>query len=155
MIPLKGTYPETPYQIKSSKSFQAVWDNLIDLFAQKGLSIKIIDKSSGLITSERSILTTTIEKIDGSLENPKAFIVVPQIYQPGPMRYVPIINDSKVTGEWNVRIKELEGLTIINVNFVNLQYSINDIFTSTSKQEILTNYKSTGVFERQISDLIK
>ena len=107
LIPLKGSYAEPPYQITSSKNFQQVWDNLVDLFAQKGLSIKIIDKSSGLITSDRSILKTTIEKKDGSLQNPEAFIVLPQIYEPGPNRYVPLANGSDVVGEWNVRIKEI------------------------------------------------
>lgn len=155
MIPLKGQYPETPYQIKSSKTFQQVWDNLIDLFAQKGLSIKIIDKSSGLIISERGIVSTTIEKNDGSLENPKAFIVLPQVYHPGPMKYSTINNGSDVTGEWNVRVKEVNGDTFINVNIVNLQYSYYESFTKLTKQAILTSYKSTGVFEKLISELIK
>lgn len=155
VIPLKGKYLEPPYQIQTSKSFAQVWDNLIDIFAQKGLSIKIIDKSSGLITSDRSLLSTTIEKKDGSLENPEAYIVVPQIYMPGPMKYTPITNSSDVVGEWNVRIKEVNGETLINVNIVNVQYSYYDSSTKLTKQANLTNYKSTGVFEKFITDLIK
>ena len=98
IIPLSGKYPNEPFQAKTSKNFQTVWDNLIDLFAQKGLSIKIIDKSSGLITSERTILTTTVEKKNGKLLNPLAYIVVPQIYEPGPDKYFPINKCSEVTG---------------------------------------------------------
>lgn len=155
LMPLKGKYPDTPYQVKTSKSFEQVWDNLVDLFAQKGLSIKIIDKSSGLITSDKAILTRTIENKDGSLQNPAAFIVVPQIYEPGPMRYVALAYDSDIFGEWNVRIKEFNGETIINVNIVNVQYSYYDPSTKLTKQAFITTYKSTGVFEKLITDLIK
>ena len=58
VIPIKGTYPETPIVISSTKSFDQAWDRLVDIFAQKGLSIKIIDRSSGLIISTKSELTT-------------------------------------------------------------------------------------------------
>ena len=78
VIPLKGSYPTTPIEITSTKSFDDVWDNLVDMFAQKGLSIKIIDRSSGLIVSDRSKLSTTIENKKGGLQDPTAFIVVPK-----------------------------------------------------------------------------
>ena len=67
VIPLKGTYPVTPIQITTEKKFDEVWEKLVDVFAQKGLSIKIIDRSSGLIVSDRSLLTATVENNDGSL----------------------------------------------------------------------------------------
>ena len=73
LMPLKGKYPDTPYQVKTSKSFEQVWDNLVDLILLKGVINKIIDKSSGLITSDKAILTRTIENKDGSLQKSSSF----------------------------------------------------------------------------------
>jgi hypothetical protein len=154
MLPLKGRYLDPPFQIKTTKSFQQIWDNLIDLFAQKGLPIRIIDKNSGLITSDRAKLSSTTEKKDGTLLDPEAFIVVPQIYNPGPRKYYPISRGSDITGEWNVRVKETNGETIINVNIVNVKYMAYDAYYKIPKEYSLTTYKSTGVFEKLISEII-
>ena len=155
LIPIKGNYPKPPFQITSNSSFEQVWDNLIDLFAQKGFSIKIIDKSSGLITSEKGIMSTTIEYENGTLKNPEAFFVVPQLYLPGPMKYEPLVGSSDVVGEWNVRIKQVNGQVVINVNVFNLQYSYFEPTTKSIKVLFLTDYKSTGYFEKYIADKIK
>lgn len=72
IIPIKESYPNIPMVFQSDKSFEQVWDNLIDLFAQKGLSIIIIDKSSGLLISNRSKLASTYEMKNGKLNNPGA-----------------------------------------------------------------------------------
>ncbi len=114
---LKGKHQDTPYQIETTKSFEETWSKLIDLFAQKGLSIKIIDKSSGLITSEKTSFQSsyTYEDALGKPVNPNAFIVVAKTSYMGTV-YPP----SSLTGEWNVRIKQGEGKTTINVNLVNL-----------------------------------
>lgn len=45
---LTGSYQEAPTVISSSRSFDKVWDTTIDYFAQKGISISTIDRSSGL-----------------------------------------------------------------------------------------------------------
>ena len=74
IIQLQGQYPSTPMIFNSEKSFDKVWDNLVDVFAQKGLSIKIIDRSSGLIISGKAILSATMEDKNGKPKNPEAFI---------------------------------------------------------------------------------
>lgn len=107
---LKGKYQDTPFQIETSKSYEETWSELIDLFAQKRLSIKIIDKSSGLITSEKTsfLSSFTYEDAQGKPINPNAFVVSANTSYEGKV-HPPI----SLTEEWNIRIKQGEGKTII------------------------------------------
>ncbi len=155
IIPISGTYAETPYVITTNSSFDSVWDKLIDLFAQKGLPIKIIDRSSGLVISDQSILPATFELKTGGLKDPSAFIVLPKYYNSGAKKTYTIAGLSNVTGEWNVRIKTAGQGTTINVNIVNLKYFEPSIYTKLSKEVLVSSFKSTGVFENIISELIK
>lgn len=153
IIPLKGNYPDKPYEIIVDKSKDKVWDNIIDLFAQKGLSIKIIDRSSGLIISERTALTWTYEDKNGKLENLSAWAVVPKIYDPGANRIVGYYN---VSGDWNIRIKDAQdGKTVLNVNLVNIT-SENPYKSYLSQATSpIPGAKTTGVFEELIAIAIK
>ncbi len=167
VIPLKGNYPTQPIEITSNKNFDELWDKLIDVFAQKGLSIKIIDRSSGLVVSDRSLLPATIEDKNGNLMDPAAYIVVPKIYNKVAKRFIPITKiitgpyvsksyvdkADPVSGDWNVRIKKTNTGTVINVNIVNITYT--SLENKIQKETILQDYKSTGVFERTLADLIK
>jgi hypothetical protein len=158
-IPIKGQYPEGPYQDTTTLTKDAVWDKIIDFYAQKGLSIKIIDRSSGLIISDRTVLTTTFEDNKGQPIKPAAWIVLPKTINPNDRKpFAPGL----ITGEWNIRIKELsDKRTSINVNLVNINGTeeiIAKVGTSykTTKQAIpLTRYKSTGNFEKMITEYIK
>lgn len=165
-FPLKGQYPTTPIVFNSENSFDKTWDNLIDVFAQKGLSIKIIDRASGLIISSKSLLTASMEDKDGKLVNKDAFIAIPAYSAYG--RRIPVSSSTTgpyatqaqtlanpVYGEWNVRIKANGKGSTINVNIINLTY---DVYNSTLKmntEKTLFEYKSTGNFEKILSDLIK
>lgn len=164
IIPVQGSYPATPMTFSSEKSTDQVWDKLIDLFAQNGLSIKLIDKSSGLIISDNSAITATWEGKGGVLYHPDANIVVPKylnsnlqmqvgITYPYPDRKI-IKKADIVHGEWNVRIKKAETGTLINVNLVNVQYETPTLKGGT-QLKTLTTYKSTGRFEKMIADFIK
>ena len=147
--PLKGSYygSERPFTISTTKSIDEVWSKVIDLFATKGLSIKIIDKASGLITSESFsfIGKNTNETETGTLTDPSAWIVCS------------VPNPGQVDGSWNVRIKKDEiGKTVININITNLV--AKTVLTQTAYVKgstVLYEAKSTGNFERLISDLIK
>ena len=112
-ISLKGTYAKRPIQITSDKDFNTVWSKLIDLFAQKGLPIKIIDRSSGLIICDKTLLKTTVEDKNGQLEDSEAWIVVPKVHDSGTGRDVAITGTTSgvyskkmiprdANGEWNV-----------------------------------------------------
>jgi hypothetical protein len=149
----------------SEKSFEKVWDNLIDLFAQKGLSIRIIDKSSGLIISQKSLLSASMEDKNGQVIDRDAYIVVPSTKVNG--RIIPVtgtksgayatskaIKAIPVYGDWNVRVKPNGSGSTINVNITDVIYE--SISGASIKTPIaLSGYKSTGVFEKELSELIK
>lgn len=155
-VPLKGSYPENPIVSYSDKSRDRVWDNIIDLFAQKGISIKIIDKSSGLIISEPIKLKWSYEDKSGHVIKPDALVAVWATKHNGDY-----LDPHSVSGEWNIRIKEANGKTAINVNIVNVKHEELDP-GSTMRRAFYTleDYptgavKSTGVFEKSITDYIK
>lgn len=154
IVPLTGSYMDKPYEITSDKSFDSVWSNVIDLFATKGLSIKLIDKSSGLIVSEKSSLAYnyTFEDDNGKLRDANAWVVLSKVSYYGTEMY-----PDKITGEWNVRIKSAEnGKTTINVNLTNIEATKYIPPSQYSAMQNLTfQGKSTGKFEEMIADLVK
>lgn len=141
-VPLKGTYEKPTFE--TSKSVDEVWTNIIDFFASNGISIKIIDKESGLIISEGNSFKDryTYEKADGSLFDKSAYIVLNKISYGGEQQKPQI-----VTGEWNIRIKPLNGRTSVAINLVNIEASAEQNFVFTGK--------STGEFEKFIFEQIK
>lgn len=154
VMPLKNTYAEKPFEQTVNKSKEVVWENIIDFFAKNGLSIKIIDKSSGLIISDKTTLKWTYELKDGKLEFPHAWVAVPKVINTGnnmPQKYL------SVFGDWNVRIKETTEGTLINVNLVNINCFTNTYqLGSTSPASVpVQGVKSTGVFEKMIYDNMK
>jgi hypothetical protein len=147
---LQGKYQDTPFQIETSKSIDDIWSNIIDLFATQGLSIRIIDKSSGLITSDKTsfLLFYSYEDKYGKLYKPDAFIVLNGIKN----FLGEYLNPQIVEGEWNVRVKRVENKTIINVNLINIFAK----YTSPSDPKTSYNLeaKSTGKFEQKIADIV-
>lgn len=157
-IYLKGSYQTKPFETVTTSSLNEVWDKLIDLFAQKGLGIKLIDKSSGLIVAHNSLVPVTRENEKGQLVDPTAWVVSTSIYEPGSRKYY---YPTTASVEWNVRIKDLgNNTTSINVNMVNILANtvvtqINPVFVSGTSTSVNTAAVSTGVFEKIIADLIK
>ena len=155
-LPLKGAYLDKPYEVVSDKKFEQVWTNIIDLFATKGLSIKLIDKSSGLIISEKTsfINDYSFEDKTGKLENPNASVVIEKVTYSG---YNQSVKPEKITGEWNIRIKDNgNGKTIVNVNLTNIDATTFIAGSQYSPARNMTfNGKSTGKFEELITTLVK
>lgn len=150
-IPLKGKYQTEPFTKTTTTPVDKVWDKLVDLFATKGLSIKVIDRSSGLIVSEKYRLTVTQEDSKGKIQDPNAYVVLPKVYNPGSRT---ILAPNYVLGEWNVRIKnDGNGGTVINVNLVNINNVYVDLKGFTNERPS-TGF-STGVFEKLIFETIK
>jgi hypothetical protein len=154
IVPIKGSYQNKPFEMVSNNSKDVVWDKIIDLFAQTGFSIKIIDRSSGLIISDKGSLKYSRENKKGELRDKNAWVVLDAVYQSGSTYLVPI---SSVTGEWNVRIKDADaGKTNININLVNIAaYYMQGTGPYAVPQVLRVNAKSTGNFEKLISDKIK
>jgi hypothetical protein len=154
-VPLKGNYVDKPIEINSNKPYDQVWSNIIDLFATKGLSVKLIDKSSGLIVSEKTSLIDnySFEDDKGLLVNPSAYVVLDRNEIKGFSKLTP----DNVTAEWNVRIKSIDkNSTVINVNLTNINASkaVAGSQYSPARTFIFIG-KSTGNFEKQISEIVK
>ncbi len=152
-IPLKNSYADKPFEQTVDKSKDQVWENIIDFFAKNGLSIRLIDRTSGLIISDKTALKWTYEKKDGSLEFPLAWAAVPKVINTGnnmPYKFL------TVNGDWNIRIKESSGGTLININLVNINcYASAYTLASNSPSAItVAGVKSTGNFEKLIFDNI-
>ncbi|MFX6949785.1 hypothetical protein ABTH81_22165, partial [Acinetobacter baumannii] len=62
---------------------EAIWNKIIDFCSQNGLSIKVIDRSSGVIVFDKVGTSGTYEKNDSTTElmNDNAWLVVPKQYQ--------------------------------------------------------------------------
>ena len=154
-IPLKGSYVDKPIEITTNKPYEKVWSNIIDFFATKGLSIKLIDKSSGLIISEKTSLidSYSFEDENGKLINPSAFVALDRNEITG----FQAIKPEKITAEWNIRIKAVENnITVINVNLTNIDAVMNFPASQYAAGRIITfTGKSTGNFEKVIADIVK
>ena len=153
VIPISEDHYD-PKTIETSSSFDQTWDKLIDLFAQNGLSIKVIDRSSGLIVSERGLLPSTIELDPGKPKNPAAYAVSPKVTyatRDKPLYY-------ELTGEWNVRLKKSETGTVISINMGNVEgkYVVYEVHSrAVVYTKLCPSCKSTGVFEDMIADVVK
>lgn len=149
ITPIKGDYLNKPYSITSDQNKDAIWDKIIDLFAQKGISIKLVDRSSGLIVSDKTALTYSWEDTKGALVKKDAWVVIPKVFDRGSMK---LIKPSIIIGDWNIRIKATpDNKTAINVNLVNIRGS----YLLDSHTEVPIDGKSTGAFEQMIADNIK
>jgi hypothetical protein len=153
LIPVSEDHYD-PKTIETSSSFDQVWDKLIDVFAQNGMSIKVIDRSSGVIVSERSLLPSTIELDPGKLKNPTAYAVLPRVRyatRDKPLYY-------ELTGEWNLRLKKSDKGTLVFINIGNVEgkYTAEDDHSNVIVyKKLCPTCKSTGVFEDKIADVIK
>ena len=153
--PLKGNYPPTPIVYTTEKSFDQVWSNLVDLFAQKGISIRIIDKSSGLIASERTKLSTSYEDSKGKLYSPKAFVVLKRNNYQGDENMKKSYFD--VTGEWNVHLKQEANDVSVNINIVNIEGEqvYTSLYHGETRSRVTIRAQTTGVFEKLIFEAVK
>lgn len=151
VVPLKGAYSNGNFEAYSEKSKEQVWDNIIDFFAKNGISIRIIDKSSGLIISGSTRLSWTYEDKNGKPANSSSWVVIQKLIDPGSKKPV---NPLGIYGEWNIRIKEQNGKTLVNVNLVNPSYTY---FLGGEKSQSFKKgaYQSSEIFEKWIYEQIK
>ncbi len=126
----------------------------MNLETKQMYAIKVIDKSSGLITTEKSsfISNYSYEGDNGQLESPNAWVVINKQTYGGS-----VIAPQKLTGEWNVRVKTTgDNKTSINVNITNIEGSYYQAQAPYTPQMNLTyEGKSTGKFEKIIADYVK
>lgn len=147
VIPLKNSYFSGNFIDSVQATKEEVWDKAVDLFAQQGLSIHIIDKESGLITSNAGNIPWSFEKQNGILVDTNAFVVIPRIVPKGGDFKQAVNRYSYLTAEWNIRIKSRGAWTIVNINLVNVN---GHELGRTVRLTPLVEYRSTEVFERLI-----
>jgi hypothetical protein len=143
---ISGSYTPANH-VESELSYNEVWSRIIDFFAVNGITISVMDKSSGLIVAGKMDFTGrgTVEGSDGQLLNKSAYIVTERIRMNG-VEITPNDRGWTLTGDWNVRIKPSGDKTSINVN-------LNNIYSNSPFGR--TNAKSTGFFENQLIEILK
>ncbi len=128
---------------------------MIDFFAQRGISISLIDKSSGLLIAKTRLTTQNWTYESGTIPaNPNAYVVVSSCgYMTG--FDFKDFHPSDVEGEWNVRIKEQDGKTLININLFNLKVEGKGDMINGAFYPNPCSYqaRSTGVFEKSLANL--
>ena len=159
---LKGKNYGAIQIIKSPKSVDSVWSNIIDFCAQTGVSIKIIDKNSGLIVTEKYNFKRHYSfEINGKLIDTTAWVALSYISVKGGYPD----NSVSVSADWNIRIKTDGAGSIINVNLTNIDAGVHFVKTNavgasfgaprTENIDYTLDGESTGVFEKMIIDLVK
>ena len=111
---IKGNYPILN-SATTSTSYDQVWSNIIDFFAENSIPIGTIAKDSGLITATNVALDeafVSYEDKNGQIVNPDAWFVLP---------YNKDVVGGRATCSFNVRVKRMEnGDTNIQVNLSNI-----------------------------------
>lgn len=142
---LKGNY-QNPNTFYFEKSESEVWTGLMAVLCDKGMSVKSMDKFSGVIFGDRYDFTalSSAENSKGQLVNKDAFLVSQHVVFTGTTYVLP----SLITADWNMRIFQHDGKTALKVNIKNI---VSKYGLSTP---IFYDAKSTGNFEKMIADSI-
>lgn len=149
VIRLRHEYIPGLYEQVIEKPRARVWNSLLATLSKSGLSIRLVDSSSGLIKSHPTKLPWSYENKKGNLNDPQAWVAVERvIYKNKPLVLTSII------GEWSIRTKAInDSQTYLVVNLVNLKYNTP---LDTSFQPFLrATPRSTGMFEKMIGDQLK
>lgn len=141
---LLGTY-EPIKNITTDLDYEKTWEKIVDLFAELAIPISVIDKESGIITSNEAVFgpdVVTMEfKYGHIFPDPDKWFVVP--YNNRAWGY-----GAKCM--FNIRLKKTDnGKTNVQVYFHNLigNYEYRSI-QDNNKYPIGCKCKSTGEFEK-------
>lgn len=154
-IPLKGDYYKPPFVVESKNNFEATWSRLVDLFAQNNFSIRIIDKSSGLIVLNRADLTNayTAELANGKTVTNDKYVVVSRCYNSHMDAFAKV---DHLAVDWNVRVKSDNDKVFVNINMVNTIVE-RVVYVDKRPYKLCPDaeVRSTGLLEKQIAAVIK
>lgn len=142
VIELKSNYQAGPVKSKIEQPFEKVWEKVIDFIAETGVSVKMIDKASGLVIADAASFMGTISQEDekGRIVNPKAWIVSERLSTDFPSH----VTKYDAVAQWNMRVKQISATeTVISVNLHSIKID-RSILPLTGK--------STGNFEKYILD---
>jgi hypothetical protein len=157
LVPLQRTYQDKPYEF-SSTSKEEAWKKIINFFTSKGLTIKSIDKNSGLITTENTsfLNSYTWENKNGSLTNPNAFVVCNKVR--APFTYTRALKPDIITGQWVIRLKEEGARIIITTRLTNATGKVvidnSASYDQGPEESYNLTVQSTGIFEKTIEEAL-
>ncbi|KQS33195.1 hypothetical protein ASG33_03670 [Dyadobacter sp. Leaf189] len=141
---MRGKYQQGSIKSKIEKPFEQVWESVIDLIAETGVSVKMIDRSSGLIIADVASFAGLLsyEDTKGNLTNPAAYIAVERISSEFPSS----VARYQASAIWNMRVKAIgDNTTILSVNLHSIRIE---------KAVLPLNGQSTGNFEKMLIDEI-
>ena len=133
---------------KTHLPYDKVWDNVIDLFAENGVTITNMEKASGLIVANGIEFNDhyTVENKNDKRYNPYAYFVVPNGK----------FDAAKITASFNVRVRQNDDNTVtVSINLPNLKGTTykKDIWTGIPTIRNV-DVASTGVFEQMLFEKI-
>ncbi len=131
-----------PYQVTTTLSKDQVWMKLTQFFAFNGISIKTVDKNSGLIQSDKIGFGTNCN-LEGS-DDSTAWALCNRVADGKYFHYPQVMN-----GELMVLVQEIGGKTHINIHFFNLNAHL-----SNENGELNFQTRSTQVLEKMIGNYL-
>lgn len=146
-IPLKGKY-QNPNVFYFDKTIDDVWNGLMKVIVQKGISVQSFEKSSGVIFGDEVIFfLKTYENEKGELVDKNAHIVTEKFIN-GEYTVVP----SFAKARCNFLVYQQGLKTVLYINVYNeIGESIGDKRTFSPS---IYRAESTGNFEKMIADAI-
>jgi hypothetical protein len=134
--------PPAPYTFTTTLSKDQIWRKIVTLFTHNGISIKVVDKNSGIIQSEKIGLGTHCNaEGQGDSTAWALFNRVPAGYY---LQYPQLMN-----GELMLSVNEQDGKTHVSIQLFNLFAFHKDVFEETKYQ-----IHSTQVLEKIIADYL-
>jgi hypothetical protein len=131
-----------PYQVTTDLSKDQIWIKLTQFFALNGISIKTVDKNSGLIQSDKIGFGTNCN-LEGS-DDSTAWALCNRIMDDRFFLYPQVMN-----GELMFLVQEVGGKTQINIHFFNL-----NAYHSNANAEVNFIIRSTQVLEKRIGNYL-
>lgn len=145
--PLQGSYEDKAFVGYSKKPVPEVWDNLVTFVTKEGLDVKVVDKNSGLMISERtSYVESTCAERKGKPYAPEKYIVTSHVGA-RPDKFTP----SRITAAWNAIIKPSDhGDTEVIIRLSGIQ-----AYYGMGQAERKLEAHSLQNFEKKIFESIK
>jgi hypothetical protein len=153
-VPLSKVYKSNPVAIVKVPGLlkDQAWDRAVRLFAERNISIKMIDKSSGFIQSDLVSFVTAYQ-IDSAPVPPYPVYVLTQ-QESG---FNTVLQPSYITGYLKVFILNDSSQTEVRVNIEDLRsYHIAEVHhrSSVTYNELNRTVVSTGTLESQVAEYI-
>lgn len=143
-IPLKGNYHSDYNKVlDKSTDVDLTINSIVEYCFKNNISLKIIDRKSGLIITEPYKLNTaSFENPEGTPEDSSAHIIIGR--QTIKMLKDYYIEPESTTADIVFKVKEEDNKTTVTILFSNITTYFN------GEIGCLKDIKSTGVLERQI-----